>query len=72
MEEKKKADTVTTRFLFVSFTYTEDACCPNFRYIDFYYAGVLYAVAMEIGCVPKSQCEFVLGTDFFIVQSLPH
>lgn len=34
-------------------------------YIDFYYAFVLYAVVLEIGCTPKI-CEFVLGTDFFL------
>lgn len=38
----------------------------------FYYGGVFYAVAVEIECLQKSQCEFVLGTDCFIVQSFPH
>lgn len=41
-------DTLTT-----SFYLTEDACCPDVRYIDFYCAGVLYALTMEIVCAPK-------------------
>lgn len=28
-------------------------CCPDFSYIGFYCAAVLYAVTMEIGYAPK-------------------